>query len=119
MTVEQILLAAKGLIAKPENWTTGRFAANVADYTVLETDPSACKFCARGAINHVVGGWDSNEGVIAADALYRAANTIAPEPPEDGHPIFYINDQLGHEAVMKMFDAAIAKVTGSQCEVRS
>ena len=50
--VRRLLMDAKALIAKPENWTKGTFArsAAVKSRGVDVFGPRACRFCAEGAI---------------------------------------------------------------------
>lgn len=50
MTVAEILLKAADLIEPPEKWTTGVLARDAFGNAVDSDDPSACSWCAVGAI---------------------------------------------------------------------
>jgi hypothetical protein len=105
MTTLEILKAARALIADPARWQRQDFA----DTWVC--DPNASKFCAIGAAYHVAGvrptsDEQTQEIRVAHDTLYGAAHELY------GRGIIDVNDNIGHAAVMRCYDAAIAKLGG-------
>ena len=58
MTNKEILTKARGLIEK--GWTKNTFARNPNGNPVFAKDPSACKWCASGAIWAVTGPEDNH-----------------------------------------------------------
>jgi len=64
-------------------------------------DPTACRWCSTGAIYAEPLSKARNE---ARDALGAAARETF-----HGYGVVDVNDQLGHAAVLRMFDVAIAR----------
>ena len=98
MTTAEVLQKARDLIADESRWTHGWFARDEDGYEVQPNEPSACKWCALGAVYHVL---DSEEAPIddepeAVRALYRGVIPVE------------VNDIAGHAAVLALFDEAIA-----------
>ena len=98
MLVKQELIKAKALIANPENWTQSCLARNARDMFVNVNDPSACKFCALGALRKA----DTQSAYMAlADAAFKLGFK----------GIVALNDHGLHEDVMEMFDKAIEEAS--------
>lgn len=95
-TVE-VLRRARALIADPEHWCTGDWARDAALIGAHPKDANACRWCASGALMAASDQPDGAGWVLtaAAHSLY-AAEVIA------------VNDDLGHAAVLAMYDRAIA-----------
>lgn len=55
------LKALKELLSKPERWTQGAYARDIAGHQVSEEDSSACCFCLSGAMYKVSNGQDSSQ----------------------------------------------------------
>ncbi len=107
MNTKEILIAARELIADKSRWTQGTLARNV------EGNPEHCVqgktavcFCAAGAVMHCATGEDEEEWIGAWSALDAAAFSLY-----GGRDVAGVNDKLGHEAVLKVYDHAI-----SNCE---
>jgi hypothetical protein len=99
MSVRDDLIAARGLIADPKHWTQMWFARAEGGALVVSRDTRACSWCALGALEKVAGV--SSRFDKAFDALRVASFTaFARAAPE-------VNDDLGHEAILKAFDLAI------------
>ena len=98
MSVKQDLINAKALIADPKNWTQSCLARNAGDMFVNVNDPSACKFCALGALRKA---GTQNAYMALADAAFKAGFS----------GIAALNDLGLHEDVMEMFDKAIEEAS--------
>ena len=99
MSVKQELIKAKALIANPENWTQRMLARNEKGECVSVYSPTACKFCALGALRKAC----THEGayLALADAAFKAGFK----------GIVALNDHGLHEDVMEMFDKAIEEAS--------
>lgn len=96
-TPKTILRQARALVAK--GWTQDRYAADKWRHEVDFDSPSACRFCASGAIRRVSIGSPVTQ---AYDLMDRAAG-----PDHAGFVAF--NDYPGRTKaeVLAMFDRAI------------
>lgn len=104
MTVLEALRAARNLIADQSKWTTGQSARNASGQPVIANDPGAVCWCSIGALSHVVVH-NSQLFHLATDELERVAHDIS-----GGYSIVHVNDYLGHDAALNMFDRAIAQL---------
>lgn len=98
MNNKEILISARTLIINPKNWMTGTHATNKdGDYACFPSDPEAACFCAFGALDRL-GRTDLYYSHLenAAEVLYGTRDVAR-----------HVNDHLGHEAVIKMYDFAI------------
>ena len=100
MASADILRAARARIEDPKNWTTGQFARNAKGDPVSCYSRKAVCWCAIGAVS---AERPDNYGRDALGFLYMASADLFKQ--ED---ISIINDSLGHDAVLRAFDAAIA-----------
>lgn len=98
----QVLEAARALIADPKLWTTGAAARDVAGRRVDPASLDAVCWCALGALRAVDP--DIDEGHQAARALRASGAKLYVLAP------FLVNDNLGHAAVLAMYDDAIDRV---------
>jgi hypothetical protein len=113
--VKQLLIEAKALIEKPENWTRGVMARGKAGVEVAPESPEATCFCAMGAL------YRASKDQWNRGALYRASKDqwdrlahIRAERTlrEHAHGHLFIsefNDDLKtmHQDIMNLFDKAI------------
>ena len=101
-TETDILNEARATIADPERWVTGNYAVNQYGSTAHPWDNHAVRWCAIGAIEKVKvphQDWSGTAG--AKQTLRRAAlDLFSMSVPA-------VNDRLGHESVMSMYDHAI------------
>lgn len=104
MTVLEALKAARELISVPERWTQGVYARGPDGRPVHPDDPEATCFCALGAVLRVGGKcrWD------------KFVNPLYIETECTQHTVAGVNDDLGHPAVMALFDRVIAKLETQQ-----
>lgn len=112
MSLVTDLQEARELIAKEENWCKGKFAVDKHGYSVAVNAPTACKWCAAGAIERSAGGGqphNTGRHETAHRQLSEAAIYLFNEPA-----ISIVNDQLGHEETLLMFDVAIRKAKGNE-----
>lgn len=94
------LTRARALIADPKNWTQGVSARNRKGDPVGPKDWTACQYCAAGAVVRT-GGQPA-----AFKALDNAARALHP----GSFSVICVNDEHGHEAVLKVFDKAIGEI---------
>ncbi|WP_426315553.1 DUF6197 family protein [Methylobacterium fujisawaense] len=91
------LIAARTRIADQAQWTTEVYARDAAGNSVPPNAADACRWCAYGAL--VVEGGE--EHGPEASLLTRAARSLR------SYGVLGTNDELGHAAVIAMYDHAI------------
>ena len=100
-SVRDVLIAARKLIEKPENWTQRAWARD-ADGTVINSkNGDAVCWCSEGAIRKFSSDYFTRRS--AEMALVKAFDGMAYETPAK------FNDSLSHSAVLAAFDKAIAE----------
>jgi hypothetical protein len=97
MAVSAKLIAARARIADQAQWTTEVYARDASGNSVLPNAPGACRWCAYGAL--VAEG--AEEHGPEAGLLTRAARSLR------SYGVLGTNDELGHAAVIAMYDHAI------------
>jgi hypothetical protein len=96
--MKQILIDARKLIEKPENWTQGTFARDAQGKAEYSCSPYATCWCAVGALHKVCeDGEDLAEKAWSFLNMHAGAYANAP----------YLNDTGKHADVLAMFDRAI------------
>ncbi|AWI90247.1 hypothetical protein C0214_19495 [Methylobacterium sp. DM1] len=100
MASADILRAARARIEDPKNWTQGFFAKDQGGRLVASRDEYAVCWCALGA---VIAEADYVEERYSARFLFEASKKLFDEDD-----VTVVNDYLGHDAVLKIYDAAIA-----------
>lgn len=116
----KILQNARGLITHPKMWTTGTYCRD--DEGRASGDKHFTKatcFCALGAFNETTFRDEdlnsllllSRERQSAIDALYSSAKNLASTDERfivnHDNAIAFVNDTMGHEHVLRMYDEAI------------
>ena len=98
--IQDVLRQAKAKIEDPDHWCTGEFALNAYGLPIAPGSNQAARWCSIGAIEAIleIPGTDT---LRARLKLNRAAFD------NFGHGVTIVNDHLGHEAVMRMYDEAI------------
>lgn len=104
LSTVEILRAAREKIADPARWRKGWYASDVNGVDCYGHDPEACRWCAIGAIQAVVGDPDTDQA--PSRALRSAAGVGA----------HYFNDKPSttHSDVLSLFDRAIAAQENTQ-----
>lgn len=97
----QDLIRARNLIADPERWCVGNLAETANGRGCEIESPAAQKFCALGAIIRVA---DDRDYSSSYDFLCKASVELYPQC--DGY-ISAVNNDLGHEATLRMYERAI------------
>jgi hypothetical protein len=102
--MKQILIDARKLIEKPENWTKGVFARNKAGVPVWTSAPDACSFCAIGAIAKVNGAselWERES--LGVSYLNKVCQK------KRGMELAQYNNSryVSHADILRLFDTAI------------
>lgn len=101
MNTLEVLIAARKLIEKPENWTRAFLARdNYGDPVYVHSDKAVC-FCAMGALHKAVG---ETQGEFL-DVVDDAAATLASAARID--TVAGFNDTHTHDEVLVLFDKAI------------
>jgi hypothetical protein len=101
-----IIRRAREIISDPEKWTQHAGAREASGFEVVPHSTVACRWCAWGAIQkaarEIVG-----QGIYVHSL--RAAARLDTNIVQSGlHPLFAVNDQQGHAAVLSLFDKALA-----------
>jgi hypothetical protein len=104
----RVLRAARELIADPERWTQGEYARDADGKPVDDGDERAVRWCATGAI------WrTAPSGSVACRTIQLAAE-VARRAHDMG--LMQVNDRLGHQAVLRVLDQAIAAAEAEKGE---
>lgn len=104
MTTKEILQKARDLLAQPGKWGQGAYACDADGNIVKPNSDAACRFCALGAVYHVMGlEGPTREGrPEPLSILYKAYGA------EDGLA-YAVNDEAQSvEPVLAIYDKAIA-----------
>jgi len=109
MNTVEALVAAKAVIADPENWCI-KFVA-IDKYGEPTGDVSAgVKFCAFGALMKVELGHDNLDFYDVEEYLNKSAAKVVPQ----AHDYIHANNISDHATVMEMFDLAIKMAIDKQ-----
>jgi hypothetical protein len=109
-SVVDVLRAAKERISDPERWTTGSYARDAAGLRTDANSQRACSWCGVGAVLvelDLALGMDAHchpVGRVAVGLLEQAAENAVP----------FVNDQLGHAAILSTYDAALELAEAEQ-----
>lgn len=118
----ELLLAARDRIADPYDWCQGTYSKDSDGCEIPADSPEASSWCAVGAL-----WWVSRETgespadlrliVLALRALAHPLHSGRYDLPQlrlgsNQYAVEYVNDRLGHAAVMDMYDDAIADLKG-------
>lgn len=102
MKIKEVLIAGRKLIEDPARWTQGHLARD-AEGNKTAMINAGVRWCAAGAVCRVDNQFlDINACTNAWSALNEAARKLHKRP------VVWVNDELGHEAVLKVYDLAIA-----------
>lgn len=97
------LILAKSLIENTQNWTREVYARDSGGVQCSSTSEKACRFCAIGALQKA-RSFNTKEDASkdrSGTFLINACRILF----DNG--ITYVNDSLGHEAILQAFDSAI------------
>lgn len=101
MNTLEVLIAARKVIEKPENWTQGTMVRDIYGEAIFIHSSRAVCFCAMGALHKVIGD-TSDEWLNVVD---DAAATLASAARVD--TVAGFNDIHTHAEVLALFDKAI------------
>lgn len=110
MLASEILIKARALIEKPENWTQGHLARDNTGFPVDEMSEDAVCFCSLGATTKAAGS--HSPAMCSADAYLDLAATEIMQSAMGS--VESLNDNTDHPTVLRMFDLAIAKAQASE-----
>ncbi len=106
------LVAARALILNPDNWVTGRFAADADGHNSRYASDLAEKFCAAGACLRVeylrLGDETSIFELRPSWNLLNWASRRLFGP--DYADVSLVNDHKGHAAVMQVFEYLLGPI---------
>ena len=104
--VRRLLMDAKALIKKPENWCKRRNARSVTNKPSYTTSPLACKFCAYSAVYRAY----FNKGCPSPDERSVHETRSLIRDVLDGSLIEF-NDapETTHPMIMRLFNKAIKR----------
>lgn len=105
--VIDLLVGARELLADPSRWTQGATARDQNGHPVLPREEEAVQWCARGAFLCM-------EARLKVPKLScRRALALLEESAfsTEGTGIVAINDKLGYDKVLAMYDEAIRMAT--------
>jgi hypothetical protein len=105
----EIVQKARGLISDKKHWTHGSYAATRSGKPCHTAHPDVYKFCAEGAI--CLAALRAVKGRMAKGMHMGHAVVIALNSVSSGTPmtVICINDANGHQAVLELFDKALAQ----------
>lgn len=112
MSIRETLTKARALIADPAHWAEGALARKSNGTEIGWLDPEACCFCGEGAIMKACEV-KFHQGNPSNYAAYRAAmnflqyGDVQEQAGLPSHMVPTINDDLGHAAILKLFDKGI------------
>lgn len=100
-----VLRRARALITLPKNWTQDAYARNKRALPVSQEDPTACRWCAIGAISKVTR--TAKNAAVCYSARNAAAQFFSDAA---GQHVVAFNDAATtkHADVLAVFDKAIA-----------
>jgi hypothetical protein len=99
------LIAIKELIKDPVHWCQGELAQNKEGQPTLPINPDAYCWCFRGALYKVLGVTEPPNNCPLEDLLLDTSLKLYGVGPG----LVGVNDDIGHEAVMKVLDHAILR----------
>lgn len=106
-----VLVAARKLIEKPENWTKDTYARDSDRNPIWYIDPKACTFCLVGAVCRVLGLAVFTETIY--DRILIALREILFElygARYDGPAEFNDDPDTSHEKVLELIDKTIERL---------
>jgi hypothetical protein len=103
MTPREVLVAARKLIEKPEQWTQGWFAKTVSGEEVASLDPRACRWCLEGACRRASGFVGDTYGDEFRPIRRLLTDAIGGRHPQD----FNDSSITTHAQVLAALDRAI------------
>lgn len=116
MNVKEALIAARDKIIDPTSWTVDFMAINADDKMVSPFDKSAVCFCAVGSLRFVTNTPDNKKDQIDNPNRYIIYERTMSYLSEAAMKLFKthyptnVNDEIGHEAVIAMYNEAIRLV---------
>jgi hypothetical protein len=94
------ILAIRDLLADPNNHTQGTYARDVRGREVAAFSPKACAWCFHGALQKL----GLHDHADIKNLLNRVSYVLY------SRGMIGVNDDLGHEAVIKVINTALEKV---------
>lgn len=105
MNVKENLIAARAKIADIKDWITGTYVANICGVTVEVDSKEACRYCGVGALMVVIPIAEGDLFSRSLGALSKSSEFLFSD-----QSVSRVNDKLGHEAILKIYDHAINSI---------
>jgi len=105
VTARDLLTKARTVIADPAHWTTGTYARDADGVATQADSPYAKCFCTYGAVQRAAVELRARPASV--NEAYQALQDQAHTGSWSYHTVATINDQLGHEAALKLLDHSI------------
>jgi hypothetical protein len=99
----EILRQARARIADPSKWCQGDYAVDANGEGTFYEGHTACRWCAKGSLYLEMCKLDLMGKQRSPCSLLEAVSQHLY-----GKYVTTINDDIGHETVMQLYDAAIA-----------
>jgi hypothetical protein len=117
--VLEVLTDALDLIRDEDRWCRDALARTITGDHTWPNESDAYKFCARGAlcqVTHTGHIWSWTQEAHEADqVLNDLSGTMFPESanhPLEADLLVWVNNELGHDAVVQVFEKAILELGG-------
>lgn len=106
MLEREILFCARQLINRERHWTSAASARDERGTKIAPDHPSACSWCVIGAVERAIADLGADEAVIwdIVAHLGHSAETLFGT-----RGLNLINDRFGYQAVIQLFDHALAQ----------
>lgn len=106
MNTFHLLIAARDVIADPKRWCQNALALTATGEQCFANSKHATQWCGIGALEYA-----SKDLLAKRDARLRLHDSALVLFPESDNGTMLaaaaVNDQLGHEAIIRVFDHAI------------
>lgn len=109
MKVSEVLTCARAKIADPKNWTKDAYARDAGGAEIEFWAPTACQWCASGAISACDDGAALKGSVDHRNPFYFMARSIPSWNEDSYETIPGYNDAADrtHGEILALFDKAI------------
>ena len=124
MTAKEILIRARNLISKPDNWCkntaarkklscNGGFASGF--FPCGGTDPEACQWCASGAVDSVITTWPYYD-IYVSHARAMALRALDEACPYQSIVSYNDFPATSHRQILDIFNKAIERLDTPKIE---
>jgi hypothetical protein len=105
MSTLVLLRAARWRLSDPDCWCSGHLAEDRAHVWLNPEHPDAVAFCAIGVLRSIRASKLIAASTADIDSAIGWLNLVA-----ERRDVLFVNDALGYDAVLAMYDRAIARL---------